>query len=159
MKPNHNPRARKDSAVTIEDTSSSIAVLSNDRDSDGDPLTVTGFTDGANGTVIDNGDGTLTYTPDLNFNGSDSFSYTVGDGNGGFDTATVTVDVTAVNDAPTANDDTAATPSGTATTIDVLSNDSDPEDDTLSIAAVSDPANGTAAITYQAATWSKPAVL
>ena len=49
-----------------------------------------------------NANGTLTYTPDADFNGSDSFTFKANDGTGGFDTATVTLTVTAVNDAPVA---------------------------------------------------------
>ena len=75
-------------------------LLGNDTDVEGDPITITGASDPANGatsfTAAD-----VTYTPGPNFCGTDSFTYTV---NGG-DTATVTVTVTCVNDAPVANDD------------------------------------------------------
>ncbi|MCK5114827.1 MAG: tandem-95 repeat protein, partial [Phycisphaerae bacterium] len=99
---NDGPDAVNDSFSTAEDTAITTAnVLNNDADSDGDSLSISGFTQAANGSVADNGDGTFTYTPDANFNGTDSFTYTVDDGNGGTDTATVTVDVNAVNDAPT----------------------------------------------------------
>ena len=71
---------------------------------DGAPNSVFGIvadsvTDPANGTAVINGDN-IDYTPDANFNGSDSFTYTVDDGNGGTDTATVNITVTPVNDAP-----------------------------------------------------------
>ncbi len=102
---NDAPVAGNDTLTTAEDTPLTITVatdlLANDTDADGDSLTVTGFTQPANGTVVDNGDGTWTYTPAGNFNGTDSFTYTVSDGNGGTDTATVNLTVTAVNDAPT----------------------------------------------------------
>ncbi|MEO0878538.1 MAG: Ig-like domain-containing protein, partial [Pseudomonadota bacterium] len=62
---------------------------------DGDPLTVTAVGAPANGTVVINADGTVTYTPNPGFTGGDSFTYTVSDGNGGVTMATVTVDVTA----------------------------------------------------------------
>jgi VCBS repeat-containing protein len=65
------------------------------------PASITGFTQGAHGSVVHNGDGTFTYTPDANFNGADSFTYTVSDGELA-DTATVNVTVNAVNDAPVA---------------------------------------------------------
>jgi hypothetical protein len=55
-------------------------VLANDIDVDGDTLTVTSVTQGANGSVIDNGDGTITYTPDPDWNGVDTYTYTVSDG-------------------------------------------------------------------------------
>ena len=86
------------------------SVLANDTDVD-NTLTgasITAFSQGAHGTVVNNGNGTFTYTPNTNFNGTDSFTYTLSDGAGGSDTATVTVTVNPVNDAPVAGDDAAA---------------------------------------------------
>ena len=86
----------------------------------------------------------MTYTPDLNFCGEDTFTYTV---NGG-DTATVTVTVTCVNDAPTADDDSATVvEDDPATAILVLANDDDVESDPITIASASDPANGVVVLT------------
>ncbi len=91
---NDAPISNDDTVATNEDTAVVVSVLTNDSDSDlGDVLGITGITQGANGTVVDNGDGTLTYTPDLAFVGNDSFTYTISDGNGGTDTASVTVTV------------------------------------------------------------------
>ncbi|MEW9922569.1 cadherin-like domain-containing protein, partial [Marimonas sp. MJW-29] len=78
-------------------------------DVDGDTLTVASVGAASNGTVVINGDGSVTYTPDADYNGPGSFTYTVSDGNGGTDTATVDVTVNAVNDAPVANNDSATT--------------------------------------------------
>ena len=76
-------------------------MLANDTDVDGDSLTVTTLTPGAaHGTVACTAAGVCTYTPNANYNGSDSFTYTVSDGHGGRDTATVNVTVTPVNDDP-----------------------------------------------------------
>jgi large repetitive protein len=97
---NDAPVAVDDSVSTDEDTPLTIDVLANDSDTDGDTLTVTTATAG-NGTVVINLDGTITYTPDADFHGSDTISYTISDGNGGTATATVTVTVNPVNDAPT----------------------------------------------------------
>ena len=72
-----------DAATTAEDTAVSVAVLTNDTDLDGDTLTVSAVTAPAHGTATVNADGTITYTPAANYNGADSFSYTIGDGNGG----------------------------------------------------------------------------
>ena len=58
------------------------SLLANDTDIDLDTLSIDSFTQPANGTVAVNGDGTFTYTPTANFNGADSFTYTVADGNG-----------------------------------------------------------------------------
>ena len=77
-----------------------INVLANDTDSNNDPLSVTGATDGVSGATNVNLDNTVTYTPNPNFTGSDSFTYDIDDGKGGTDGATVTVTVNAVGEAP-----------------------------------------------------------
>jgi hypothetical protein len=141
---NDNPVANDDTASTDEDTAVNVDVLSNDTDVDtGDTLTVDSVTQPTHGTVINNGTD-ITYTPDLNYNGTDSFTYTVSDGNGAYDTATVTMTVNAVNDNPVANDDTASTDEDTAVNVDVLSNDSDVDTgDTLTVDSVTQPTHGT----------------
>ncbi len=58
-------------------------VLANDTDADGDGLTIDSFTQPTHGTVVDNGDGTFTYTPENDYSGADSFSYTAWHGSGG----------------------------------------------------------------------------
>ena len=68
----------------------------------------------AHGTAAVNPDKTITYTPAANYNGADSFTYTIGDGNGGTATATVNVTVTGVNDGPVAVNDAATTAEDTA---------------------------------------------
>ncbi|KAB8043227.1 Ig-like domain-containing protein, partial [Janthinobacterium aquaticum] len=73
-------------------------------DVDGDSLTYGKGSDPAHGTVVVNPNGTYTYTPGANYNGADSFTYTVSDGKGGSSTYTVNVIIDAVNDAPTASD-------------------------------------------------------
>ena len=85
---NDLPVATNDSKSTDEDVPVNITVLSNDSDADGGTLTVTSVNNPTNGAVTDNGDGTFTYTPDPNFNGQDTFVYTVSDGSGGTATAT-----------------------------------------------------------------------
>jgi hypothetical protein len=64
-------------------TFSRADLLNNDIDIDGDSLSITDFTPPSNGTLVDNGDGTFTYTPDIYFDGTDSFTYTISDGQGG----------------------------------------------------------------------------
>ncbi|HGY57155.1 MAG TPA: tandem-95 repeat protein [Caldithrix abyssi] len=140
---NHAPTAVDDSDSTYQDTAVTIDVLANDSDPDGNPLTVDSVTDPPNGTAVNNGSD-VTYTPDAGYTGTDQFDYVVSDGQGGLDTATVTVTVLQPNQAPTAVNDTATTDEDTQTNIDVLANDSDPEGDALTITSVSDPPNGTA---------------
>ncbi len=97
---NQNPVANPDTATTAEDTPVTIAVLANDTDADGNTLTVTGVSGAVNGTATVLADGTVRFTPALNFNGTGGFNYAISDGNGGTASSTVTVTVNAVNDAP-----------------------------------------------------------
>ncbi len=90
---NDVPVAADDSDTTTVDTAVTVDVLANDSDVDGDALSVSAVTPPANGTVVNNGDGTVTYVPDLGFVGTDTFTYTVSDGNGADDDATVTITV------------------------------------------------------------------
>ena len=141
---NEPPVAVNDTAVTQADTAVTIAVLANDGDPDGDPLSVGAVSDPANGTVTINADNTVTYTPDPGFLGTDTFTYTAFDGEYE-DTATVTVTVEKrPNTAPVANADAAITPRNTSATIAVLDNDTDADGDTLTLTGVTQPSNGTA---------------
>ena len=90
---NDIPVAQNDTTTTKEGKSININVLGNDSDADGDSLTVTNVTQPNHGTAAINTDGTITYTPNNNWYGTDSFTYTVSDGNGGTTTATVTITV------------------------------------------------------------------
>jgi hypothetical protein len=94
QEPNLMPVAKDDIADTNEHTPVVIDVLDNDYDPDvGDSLGVDSVTPGANGDVDIIDDQHVQYRPDEGFNGIDSFTYTVSDGKGGIDTATVTVTV------------------------------------------------------------------
>ena len=108
LQPNIDPDAVDDSATTDEDTQlvlSSSVLLANDSDADDDILSLTSVGNAVNGTVSMDENGTITFTPDQDFNGEASFEYTVDDGFGGTDTASVVVNVTPVNDAPVAEAD------------------------------------------------------
>ncbi len=137
------PVAIDDEVSTAPATPVSIDALANDDDPDGDPLTITETSDPANGTAVVAADGTITYTPDAGFTGDDTFTYTIDDGNGGTAEATVLVHVGPDNTDPVAIDDEYMVPQDTATTLDVLDNDSDPEGDTLVIADIVQPEHGT----------------
>ena len=137
------PTATSDSATTNEDTATDIAVLANDT---GTGLTVAAVTDPAHGTATINPDGTVHYVPDAQYGGPDAFDYTVTDNAALTDTGSVAVTVTPINDQPVAVDDTASTPEGTSTLIDVRANDTDVDGNTLTISSVGSPSHGTAVI-------------
>ena len=139
---------------TYVDTPVSGNVLTNDFDLEGNTQTVSSNTNPTNGTVVVNADGTYTYTPNTDFVGTDSFTYTVCD-NGtpqACDTAIVTINVeqnpTDTNNSVVANNDAVITEVGTPITISVLSNDFDPNGDvfTITTGSVTDPANGTVTV-------------
>lgn len=142
--------ANDDSATVAEDASATtINVRGNDTDIDSAVENITSVTQPTNGTVvITNGGLDLTYQPDANYcnNGTptDDFTYTLTNGS----TADVSVTVTCVDDASTANDDSATVwEDSSATTINVRSNDTDIDSTVENIASVTQPTNGTVVIT------------
>jgi len=147
---NDDPVAIDDSATVDEDTSgNSIAVLANDNDGvdSGETLTVTAASDPANGTTVVVAGSTVAYTPDADYFGADSFTYTITDGNGGSATATVNVTVTGTPDAPVAvNDNPSVDELSTDNLLTVTINDSDVDGDLLTVTAVGTPSNGTATV-------------
>ncbi len=151
---NDKPIAVDDAATTPEDTPIYVDVQDNDTDPDGDPLTTTEIilmvTDGT--ASISNGDSIL-YTPNPNFNGMDTLTYSVCDAGGLCDTAQVIITIDPVNDKPIAVDDAISTPENTAVPIMVTLNDSDPNDplgniDPTSVDTIPglSPVNGTVTI-------------
>jgi len=142
--PNNPPIAIDDSATTVRSAPVTIGVLANDTDPDGDALTLTSVTQGANGTVTMNPDGTVRYVPNGGFIGTDTFTYSVSDGRGG--SATATVQVRVVNRPPVADDDSATTTQGTVVSIAVLANDSDPDSDALTVTSVTQGTGGTVVV-------------
>ncbi|MBE4296125.1 tandem-95 repeat protein, partial [Vibrio parahaemolyticus] len=128
-----------DKATVVEDTPTIIKVLGNDTfEGDGKVVSLDINNGPANGTVSVNPDGSVTYTPNDNYVGKDTFTYVVTSG-GVSESTTVNVDVTPVNDAPVAKDDTAITDEDTPVTIDVLPNDTDIDGDKLSIQSATVP--------------------
>ena len=144
---NQEPVAVNDSFSTAEDTALIVAgpgVLANDTDPDvGDLLTAVLATGPAHGTLTLNSDGSFTYTPHLNFFGSDSFTYRAHDGQLPSDLATVSLTITPVNDAPVANNDSATTNEDFAVTVAVRSNDTDVDFNALTVSQFSQGTNGT----------------
>jgi len=147
--PNLPPVAVDDAYATDEDTPLTIAVpgiLANDSDPEGASLVASQLTAPANGTVTVNGNGSFTYTPAPGFSGVDTFTYRVSDGTLWSNAATVTITVADVPAPPVANDDTATTSEDTPVTINVLGNDTDPDNDMLTVQSVTQPSNGTVTI-------------
>ena len=142
---NKAPVAGDDTATTAEDQSTTIDVLANDSDPDGDPIKVGSVSDPPHGKAVINANGTIKYTPDANFSGTDTFTYTVTDTDKS-DTGSVTVRVSAVNDPPVAQNKTASTSKNTAVTVNLLTGASDADDDTLTVRA-SDPPKGSVVLT------------
>jgi len=141
------PIAVDDIGVPVErNTPQSIDVLANDWDPNGDDLSITSVVQASNGTtsIVDvSGEDWVRYTPDTSFVGSDSFDYTITDGQS-LVTANVSVVVTSSNDPPVAVNDAVSTSEDQAKTIYPLSNDSDPENQTLSLGTVNAPSYGVA---------------
>ena len=143
---NRPPIAGNDSGTVRPGQSVVINVAANDSDPDGDALTFAKKTDPGHGTVVCTTAGSCTYTAQGTFTGTDTFDYTVSDGHGHTVTATVTVTVTA-NHPPTVGNDSLTVTAGQAGVVNVASNDSDSDGDTLTFAKKTDPAHGTVTCT------------
>ncbi len=141
---NDAPTAGNDGYSTNEDTALNVpapGVLANDSDVDLDPLTavlVTGPVNAASFTL--NADGSFSYTPATNFNGSDSFTYKANDGTADSNVATVTITVNPINDAPVASGQSVSTNEDTLKVITLSASDAD--QDTLAFSIVDSPTNG-----------------
>lgn len=169
---NDAPVAVDDNYTLLEDAvlrvlaTSNNHLLSNDSDVDGDVLTVnttpvspaatkqysvntTPLSDVSNGSLTLNSDGSFSYIPQLNFNGSDSFIYQVMDSNGGVAEGRVTLTVGAVNDIPVALDDSYSLSQDSVLNVPLtasnhlLSNDSDDDGDILTVSLIQGATNGT----------------
>ena len=129
------PVANEDSVSVDEDGQLlGLDVLGNDRVADGETLSVVSATSEQGATVVINDDGTLDYEAPANFDGIDVVTYTARDSQGRESQSTVTVTVNEVNDAPVASDDTAtALQSALLENINVLANDTDVENDALTV--------------------------
>ena len=156
---NDNPTATTDPVTVVEDSTAAtpantINVLANDSSAPdvGETLTVTAVSSPTTkgGTITIGAGGTnVIYVPAANFQGSDTFTYTISDGRGGTATGTVNVTVTNTNDAPTSVNDTLNAFKNTPATLDVLANDQSNPDpaETFTIDSVTQPSHGTVSIT------------
>ena len=120
-----NPDAADDLFTLTEDTVLIGNLLTNDFDLEGDKLTLVSATAPSSGTLITNSEGNFSYIPASNFVGDASFAYTITDGNGTSDTASVIIRVTNINDVPDAKDDQFTALPETSTNVNVLANDID----------------------------------
>ncbi len=148
---NQKPVASDDNATANEDESVGINVAANDSDPDGsidvNSVQITGQPD--HGQASFNGGGEVTYSPDAEFSGSDSFSYTIRDNDGAeSNPATVNLTVQAVNDPPVANNDSANLPALTPIVLNVIANDTDIDGtvNPTSVTLESNPNQGSVAI-------------
>ncbi len=146
---NDAPVAVNDAYTTNEDVAMTIVapgVLGNDTDVDDNPLTAALVGDVMHGTLTLNADGSFVYTPAVNYNGSDSFTYRANDGTANSNITTVSLTINAVNDAPVAVNDAYSTNEDSVLTVaapGVVGNDTDVEGNPLTAAVVSQPTHGT----------------
>lgn len=142
------PVATDDDASGLEDQVFVIDVLANDSDADGDiaPSSVRVTTNPNLGTTVVNPGGTITYTPDPDAYGVDTFEYELCDVGGRCDSGAVTVTIAAVADAPVATDDVADTDEDVTVEIAATANDADVDGDALAVSLIGAPENGTAQV-------------
>jgi len=146
---NAAPVAQDDDYGVDEDADLTViapGVLDNDSDDDGDPLEAIKVTDPDHGSLSLASDGSFTYDPVADFNGTDSFTYKANDGKADSNTATVTITVNPTNDTPTAFDDFYGVDVNGSLNVPVdgvLGNDDDIDGDSLQAQLVDDAGNGT----------------
>lgn len=142
---NDAPVANPIAATLAEDGSIVLNLMGAVSDVDGDALTLS-VTHPQSGALVQNANGSYTYTPTVNYNGSDNFTYTVSDGQLTVGSS-IRLTITAVNDIAVAVNDTAATNQGQTVRINVLGNDSDIDNSTganagLAARVIANPAHG-----------------
>ena len=143
---NDAPTCSAGSGSTAEGTALNGSLAASCADVDSGSLTYAKVADPAHGSVTVNADGTFTYSPAANYNGSDSFTFRANDGSLDSNTATFTITVTAVNDAPVAVADAySVNEDGTlfVPLAGVLTNDTDADGDALTAILVSNVSHGT----------------
>jgi large repetitive protein len=154
--------AADDRAITNEDVPIIVGVLGNDADPDFniDPATISVTVLPSHGTVTGNPDGTIKYTPSLNFDGTDTFTYQICDTGSPVycDTAVVAITVKAVNDPPAAGNDLKTTPEDTPVVVNLVSNDADVEGplNLASLNAIAGPFHGSVVVHADGTTTYSP---
>lgn len=139
------PVGTPDAYTTSEDATldvpAAMSVLANDTDPDGDALTATLQSEPAHGVLTFQNTGAFSYHPEVDFHGSDQFTYRVGDGVGTSNPITVLITVAPVNDPPAAAAQSVTAVEDTALSIQLTATDAD--GDTLAYAVVTPPNHGT----------------
>jgi len=147
---NDRPDARNDSITMDEDSAITIDVdeliASNDIDPEGDTLTLRSVQNAEHGTVSIDENGDVLFTPETDYNGPAKFTYTVDDGHGGRDTATVNLTIDPTNDVPVAVADIATTDEDISIDIDVLTNDENPDGGDLALLGTPTAEHGTVTV-------------
>lgn len=160
---NRPPVARSDTQRTLVDTPVVIAVLDNDSDPDADPIALAGIVEQpSNGTTTPNVDGSITYTPDPSFTGTDVFTYAIVDTSNDRALGQVFVGVAEQapqNLPPIANDDAEQVTSGARTPIRVLANDLDPDGDPIRVISVTSAELGTVILDDLVVSYTPPEAL
>ncbi|WP_286291705.1 cadherin domain-containing protein [Vibrio apostichopi] len=139
---NNSPIGDTVSFTTDEDTPVNGTLSASDED--GDTLSFVKATDPSNGTVVVDGNGDWTYTPNENYNGDDSFTVEVSDGQGGTDTITVNIGVTPINDSPVGDDVSVTTDEDTPVSGSLNATDAD--NDQLTFSKGTEPENGSVVV-------------
>ncbi|HEU5205296.1 MAG TPA: Ig-like domain-containing protein, partial [Candidatus Limnocylindrales bacterium] len=163
--PTQDPPTANDDTISIDEdspTDVTAQILANDTDPDGDSLTVTGVSNPSGGDV-DLTAGVVTFTPTADLCGAATagFDYALADGNGGTDNASVTIDITCVNEPPVATGDslTVGEDAPADVTAQLLANDTDPNSDTLAVSGVSSASGGSVDLTAGVVTFTPAADL
>jgi YD repeat-containing protein len=149
---NQAPDAVNDTKVAQKNTTLNFDPRTNDTDPESNSLTITSVSTPLHGSISIISSGTqLSYSPTTGYVGADSFTYTISDGMGGSDTATVSV---SVNGPPVATNDSQTTALNTPVTFNPLTNDTDPDSDTLTVTGKTNGANGTVTFTSTSLTFT-----
>lgn len=148
------PNAVNDTVSTNKNTFADFTVTTNDTDAGGDAVRITNITNPPHGDAQLYSPGVIRYSPDTNYTGSDSFTYTLTDEDGATDTATVSITVANVNGPPVANPDTIIAPINTARVLDPRVNDTDPDGNSLTVTAKTNGAHGTVTFTSTSVTYT-----
>jgi|GEM_PF-2583537 len=143
---NQAPVALDDSVALVPGSSVLLDVLANDTDADGDPLYISNLINAANGVQASIEDEKIRISLNKANTGQASISYRISDGLAESNLANIAIVATIENQSPQANDDSAETEKGRALSIDVLANDTDPDNDIVTLTSILDVSSGTAQI-------------